>query len=491
MAHRYERVSPSQTLDTMKSVYHMFAKGGSQAILYMEICNLLCSIFMYLYGMFLVFYVDWNAILADAGRRWVYSSPRLPECSKLCKSVIICQSVATGCIIMWGIYASAMRIRKARRLEKTISDMNSGCVPTTWEEICTVMAPVHCINPQRYHVAVGRMISAEKRQLKSILAILRIDFDSTMLSRYLVWSIQNALSISSSSLALEESSLDNDVHRYFVNAEESTSRIKCMICFLLVTSPFFVIYYSFRILVKEFYKYKSGNPSAYTWSFGSQFYLQYEGELPDTFEERLKNYSTIIETLKKSEKNNIFIGACASVLQFIVACLLLTALTVSVVALEEGRWNENVAGLTAALSALILIGVKPEKQPSIREIEAMKRSVRISFDRPAWKVMKCYRPRVYDIVCEIAGILIAPYILLRMIYRIDDISIAINNLNPTDGDFDDIYMDDILPPETKFDVSDEGQFAGVPMLETSPKLDQFVDSPSQAKAQAKVPDIDI
>ena len=204
---------------------------------------------------------------------------------------------------------------------------------------------------------------------------------------------------------------------------------------MLFASPFFIIYYISRTLVNEFHKYKTNdNFTKGSWTVGAKYALRKNSELQHEFKRRLSKVQSKIETIKQLKSQNVYCNHFITFVQFVLATFLFTSIVMNMVAIEEGKWNETLGLLTAALSTTVVFSSKISHTESIDRIRIKKWETKISqkFGISCSYIEKFLVSRPVHVVRELFGIIVSPFILIcKVLPRIADVrnGIGLNSPN--------------------------------------------------------------
>jgi hypothetical protein len=425
---QYHEVSYLFRLKVLKEIYWVFNRGGTDAITAFEVCNNLCLIFLVSYSYILAYQLDWSKVVGNGEWRTA------PFCtSLLCRSLTLMNALVTFVVLTWGTVASFQRVKKAQKIHVDVM-RKLGKWPTEWYELLEYYHPLWDLRNrleasirQSLESQVAAYLCSESIQTRLVFKIMGIEPHSWYVSRYFAWAIQSSLSITRSGVMTEDSNVNLELYVHVVDKETSRRQIVLTTLLLLFTSPFFFAYYSARIIIQEFHKYKSGNRmDGYTWSVGTQFALKRKTELPHEFKQRLQLIQSKVEKLKRSRRGSVLSTSFFTLLHFMFTCFLVTCIIMSAVAIEDGTWNEKLGVLTALLSAAVMYGVASDVKIDAKEAGRLEREITAEFGVPATTVELYLCSRGIHILKEISGIIFTPMLLVtKMLPRISEISVAI------------------------------------------------------------------
>jgi hypothetical protein len=198
-----------------------------------------------------------------------------------------------------------------------------------------------------------------------------------------------------------------------------------MSIFLLVTSPFFVVYYTARIAILQLYMHKSQTTQTYTWSTGTSFGLKRPNELHHVFRKRLQRYSDRLQFIMTREKYvSLFAIGVSVVAQFILGCAFVTVFILSLFALEEHQWGYSLGWISTGISATVIAMSSPNNSSiyGTDKIKKTKRKIEVQFGVPFKMLTQYYRPHYVNMIYEVLGVLATPYILFfKVLPRLPEI----------------------------------------------------------------------
>lgn len=441
----------SLNLTEIKDVYWVYNRGGPKSIRANGLTSSLCSLFLIVYMYILLFRVNWQAVIeSPAQDRWFTPRSRDP-----CKNIFLC-SVAlysnllvTFTIMLWSVIASVFRCRKAVHIKEVVNARIGECPldgSSKWDTIAANVT-MNISNPEN----IAFFLCAETRQTALVFKLLNIDPSSIWVSRYLVWAIQSTLSISRRGVILDASALNLEIDGPgdTLDLAVSSSRIRRVAALLILTSPFFILYYLTRVLIQEFHDHKARNGAEkYTWSVGAQYSLRKKNELPHLFNRRLRRIQESVEIVKKSRKYSSLVECCLNIFQFIITCGLITCALVSFISMEEGVWNEPMGVMTGALSACLMLGLSNNKKTEASGIKKLEKKIKSKMGKNCAEVERYLNSRWVHVAMELLGIVIAPFFLImKLLPKLDQISIAIEMDNPCATEYPNIYFEE--PAERK------------------------------------------
>ena len=271
----YEHLSLLFRLKLLKETYYVFNRGGFHQIVAFESVNNSCTIFLVIYTYFLLYKVNWKLFFGENHSLFFLCD------SYLCRVLVTMNIVTTIFILCWGIIASFQRIKTAQKIHSKII-RKLGKWPTQWCELLEC----HGFNfENEEHESVKHILEkqlalylcSENRLTKMVFKIIGIAPSSWFISRYFVWAVHSSLSINRSAVLTENSNVNIELFVNIVDKENSKRQILFTTFLLFCTTPFFFLYYSCRIIIQEFHKFKSGNNvDTYTWSIGSKFALKHQ-----------------------------------------------------------------------------------------------------------------------------------------------------------------------------------------------------------------------
>jgi len=436
-------------LKELKKIYWLFNRGGSRNILISELSNNACSFFLALYLYVLMCRVNWNSIItSEPSTQWFWSTSVNP-CSviftasplrdKICTASLVSNAVVSGILMCWSSISSIWKCYSATLLEKKLKDSNillDGRL--TWAEIVPRFTADRVQEEDTLF-----FLCSETRQTALMLKILGIPPESWLISRYLVWAMQNTVSISRRGVVLDASALHLEIDALSgdsVQADASKVQIKRMAVFLFFISPFFILYYAMRVLIQEFYRHKyggTGQQNRYTWSAAAQYSLRKKHELPHRFRKRLESIKPYVESVKKSKRGFSGVECAIIIFQFIVTCLLITCLAGSFLSLEEGELNEQLGFMTGVFSAALMISSgSAENDPGPAKRQKIKRKIFSKFGKNYDAVEPYLRHRLKHVVIELLGIVLTPWILIKnLLPKIDEIKFGIEHDIPASTEY--------------------------------------------------------
>ena len=417
----------------LKEVYWVFNRGGVDSIIAFEVSNNLCSIFLILYLYAVLFRINWNRIIGmDPHSTWIHPEPIIPCPNRVCSIALQANIIVTALIMVWSLISAVSSCAKALAIRKKVTmqiGLNKLDGSTPWKRIAN---DISMSETQLDNIAF--FLCAETRQTAVVLKLLKIQPYSIWVSRYLVWAIQSTLSISRRGVVLDASALNLEIEGMGDNLDLALSakRIRIIASFLILTSPFFVLYYMTRVLIQEFHRYKAKQGvDKYTWSVGAQYALRLKNELPHKFKKRLNKIQPMVEAVKKNKKQNVCARCIFIITQFVITCLLVTCIAASFVSIEEGILNEPLGIVTGAFSACLMLGMQNEKTHEPYEIEKFKSKIQHKFGKDSDEVAMYLKSRIVYVGMELLGIATTPFILIcRLLPRLEEIRMAIEMDHP-------------------------------------------------------------
>lgn len=418
----------------LKEVYWVFNRGGADAIIAFEVSNNLCSIFLIAYLYAVIFRLNWGRVVgADPSSDWIHPTARNPcGANYLCTIGLNANIIVTAIFMIWSLISALARCCKALTVKKNVrmqigSNRLDGSI--SWKRIANdiSMSEAHLDN-------ISFFLCAETRQTAIVLKLLNIEASSIWVSRYLVWAIQSTLSISRRGVILDASALNLEIEGLGDNLDMDVSakRIRIVAAFLIITSPFFVLYYITRVLIQEFHRYKAKRGAdKFTWAVGSQYALRLKNELPHKFKKRLSKIQPLVEAVKKSRKQHLCAHCFFTIIQFIITCLLVTCAVASCVSIEEGVWNEPLGIMTGAFSACLMMGARNDRTHEPDEIKKYSNKIKRKFGKDSAEVEAFLKSRAVHVGMELLGIASTPFILVfRLLPKLREIRMAIEMENP-------------------------------------------------------------
>lgn len=414
----------------LKNVYWVFREGGAKWIAVSAFKNCMCSVFLVAYVSALLFCVDWRNVIENKDSWMATEVP----CGGVCLIIIYANVFVTSLLLIWSILSSILKCRSAYIIEKGVQCALNGSV--SWDAVVQEIAmgdvPIERVN---------FFICAEMRQTAVVLKLLKIHPASFVVSRYLVWSVQNTLSISRRGISLEASALNIEIET--LDIVSSKRRIKKLTAILLLTSPFFIMYYALRVLVSEFHRHKTRRGlESYTWSAGAKYDLRKKNELTHRFKRRLGRVQRHVEAVKKSRKSHWALDVGFSIIQFALTCVVITFAAASFVSIEEGAWNEPLGLLTGALSACLMVGSNNSSKIDAADVLHREEKIRKRIGKESLYVEKFLDNRALHVLKELVGVLIAPFFLMfKLLPRLDEVRLAIEQDMPEATESPDLDLD--------------------------------------------------
>ena len=441
----YSSLDFTKRLIKLKEMYFVYHKGGFTKILASESCNSSCSLFLVAYVYCTLFIVDWDSFIKNTTgvRMWIksdaaFSYPHMSSTSFHTNSFhmfvfVVLNILITAIIVLWSVLASLLRTLKAKKIEQELI-RDFGEWPVKWEDIPKFYIPGYGVVKSSTE-RTNAFLCEEVDRMKVILKILNIDPSSHIMSRYLTWAIESSLCINRNGIIMEDSNVNFELFTYTLDKDASSKRIKTITFFMLFASPFFIIYYVSRTLVNEFHKYKTNdNFTKGSWTVGAKYALRKNSELQHEFKRRLGKIQAKIETIKQLRSQNVYCNHFITFVQFVLATFLFTSIVMNMVAIEEGKWNETLGLLTAALSTTVVFSSKISHTEHIERIQIKKWETKISqkFGISCIYIEKFLVSRPVHVVRELFGIFVSPFILIcRVLPRIADVrnGIGLNSPN--------------------------------------------------------------
>lgn len=391
-----------------------------------------------------MFRVNWHAVIeSPEHEKWFMPRSQNPCKSVWCSVALYSNLSVTFVIMTWSVLASILRCRKSNAIQKTVSARIGDCNldgSTGWDFIATNMS-MNVADTDN----IAFYLCAETRQTALVLKLLGVEPSSIWVSRYLVWAIQSTLSISRNGVIIDASALNLEIDGGdTLDFAKSASRIRRVAAFLILTSPFFILYYLTRILIQEFHNHKARNGAdKYTWSVGAQYSLRKKNELPHRFNRRLRNIQENVESVKKSRKYSSYATCVLNISQFILTCGLITCAIASCISIEEGVWNEPMGVMTGALSACLMVGLGDRSKIEPSDVKKLEKKIKQKMGRSCAEVECFLKPRAVHVMMEVLGIIISPFFLVfRLLPKLDEISIAIEMDGPTSTDHPTLYFEE-------------------------------------------------
>ena len=456
----------SLNLVELKDVYWVFNRGGHSAIRSSELTSSSCSIFLIFYLYVIMFRVNWSAVIESPEHKKWFTDQSENPCQDVawCSIALYSNLSVTFVIMTWSVLASILRCIKSRAIQKRVSARIGNCNldgSTRWDVIAENMSMNAVSAFGRPDIAFGRPVSdtqnisfflcAETRQTALVLKLLRVDPSSIWVSRYLVWAIQSTLSISRRGVIIDASALNLEIDGGdTLDFDASVSRIHRVAAFLVLTSPFFILYYFTRILIQEFHHHKARNGAdKYTWSVGAQYALRKKNELPHRFNRRLRNIQEHVEAVKKSRKYSSYATCALNICQFILTCGLITCAIASCISIEEGVWNEPMGVMTGGLSACLMIGMGDRSKILACDVKKLEKKIKLKMGKSCTDVECFLKPRAVHVMMELLGVIVSPFFLImRLLPKLDEISIAIEMDSPVSTDHPNLYFEEPLARRT-------------------------------------------
>ena len=442
----------SLNLVELKDVYWVFNRGGHNAIRSSELTSSSCSIFLIFYLYVIMFRVNWSAVIESPEHEKWFTDQSVNPCQDVawCSIALYSNLSVTFVIMTWSVLASILRCIKSRAIQKRVSARIGNCNldgSTGWDVIAENMS----MNAVSDTKNISFFLCAETRQTALVLKLLRVDPSSIWVSRYLVWAIQSTLSISRRGVIIDASALNLEIDGGdTLDFDASVSRIRRVAAFLVLTSPFFILYYFTRILVQEFHHHKARNGAdKYTWSVGAQYALRKKNELPHRFNRRLRNIQEHVEAVKKSRKYSSYATCALNICQFILTCGLITCAIASCISIEEGVWNEPMGVMTGGLSACLMIGMGDRSKILACDVKKLEKKIKLKMGKSCTDVECFLKPRAVHVMMELLGVMVSPFFLImHMLPKLDEISIAIEMDSPVDTDHPNLYFEEPLARRT-------------------------------------------
>jgi hypothetical protein len=463
---RYESLEISRQMERLKELYALFHAGGASKIGAFELCNNGCSITMMFYMVFSIFFIDWNCVFSEPSCDIFRTQNRMHSASAVQSSafyMLWINILVMTAIVIWSSWSGWKKWKKAKQNEELILSQ-LGNWPPRWEPIQNLITESW---PPLQKAQIVYQLNSEFTRLKTVFRICGIQGYNWKISRFLIWAIKSTLSITEDSVFWDES-LNLGMHQIRVNTEESAKRIKIVALALFLSAPFFIFYFSIRLLVTQFYTLKTGRVhTEFKWTPGAHIRFCTWDELPHQTRERLGAIQKDVENLKKCRKRNlirnhigVYIHFCTSLVMMtlVIASLYMTILT------RKYEWNDGIASAAGLLSALHLIGNTNDIKLTHSRILKLEKKVQKRTGANI-KEVECYlNSRIFIIGKELLGILVTPFVLLiRVLPRLNDIRIAFELNNPDsdlpgDSCLDGSSLQHTLSDNSNFEYSDDSAF---------------------------------
>ena len=457
---KYESLEFSQQISQLKALYSLFHAGGATQVGAFECCNNGCSITMMLYLVLSIFVVQWSCFFPTQDPRHSLATPHTNtgECNVLQwrspiggigQVVVWINIVVMFWIVVWSSWCGWNRWKQSVvDQEHILSQL--GNWPEKWKPIEKIITKNW---PSSKAAQVGTHLSSDQNSIKILFHVCGIQAYSWKVSRFLIWALKSTMCIHEDSVWWDES-LDLGMHQIRVDIQETEKRIKIMACLLLLCAPFFVVYFSIRMVVTHFYNLKTGKAHVeYKWTSGAHSYFCRAGELPHETRERLSQIQEDVEKLKKCRQRNLVKNHFNVYVHFCTSLLTITFIGVYLgVVFSNGQyeWNESIATSAGLLSALHLLGQSKDIKLTKAGIKKLENKV-LRMTGCSIKEVECYlNSRTQLIAKELMGIVITPIILItHLLPKLTDVKIAFEMNSPWET------VHNSLSDDSNFDYSSD------------------------------------
>ena len=159
-----------------------------------ELCNLICSVFMLLYGYVCIYWINWKLMVTSNNTSW-FAYHTTPVCQPLCAVLVKVTFFVTTCIIVWSILGAFFRIVEARATEKclkcrlhyhTFSELS-------WREIQRSLIDWDHLDMSDNEIdkIVATYISSDNSYVKDVCTVCRIPLNRV--SRFFIWALESVM----------------------------------------------------------------------------------------------------------------------------------------------------------------------------------------------------------------------------------------------------------------------------------------------------------